>query len=107
MGKFMFRFYKFEVPELLVIFFNSNAETHDYFSRQHNHLHVPMIKSYLSKLAILYRGVIIWNGIMKLGIDPDTSEAVFVKLSKKCIITQKLRLWYESWSSLFDLFAMN
>ena len=92
MGKFMFRFYKSEVPELFVNFFNSNAETHDYFTRQHNHLHVPMIKSNLSKFAIRYRGVIIWNGIMKLGIDPDTSEAVFVKLFKKCILTQKLRL---------------
>ena len=89
----MFWFYKTEVPELFVNFFNSNVETHDYFTRQHNHLHVPMIKSNLNKFAICYRGVIIWNGIMKLGIDPDTSEAVFVKLFEKCIITQKLRLW--------------
>ena len=92
MGQFMFRFYKSEVPELFVKFFNNNAETHDYFTRQHNHLHVPMIKSNLSKFTIRYRGVIIWNGIMKLGNDPDTWEAIFVKLFKKCIITQKLRL---------------
>ena len=107
MGKFMFRFYKSEVPELFVNYFNSNAETHDYFTRQHNHLHVPMIKSNLSKFAIRYRRVIIWNGIMKLGIDPDTSEAVFVKLFKKCILTQKIRLWYKSCSCLFDLFTLN
>ena len=44
-----------------------------------------MIKSNLSKFAIRYRGVIIWNGIMKLGIDPDTSEAVFVKLFKNVL----------------------
>ena len=79
----MFRFYKSEVPEFFVNFLNSNVETHDYFTWQHNHLHVPMIKSNLSKFAICYHGVIIWNSIMKLGNDPDTSEAVFVKLLKK------------------------
>ena len=39
MGKFMFRFYKSEVPELFVNFFNSNAETYDYFTWHHSHLH--------------------------------------------------------------------
>ena len=39
----------------------------------------------MSKFAIRYRGVIIWNGIMKLGIDPDTSDTVFVKLFKNVL----------------------
>ena len=64
MGKFMFRFYKSQVPELFFNFFNSNAETLDYFTRQHNHLHVPKIKSNLSKFAIRYHGVIIWNTVL-------------------------------------------
>ena len=55
-----------------------------------------MIQSDLSKFAIRYHGVVIWNGIRKLGIDNDTSEAVFVKLlkmyynSKATIVTQSM-----------------
>ena len=88
----MFRFYKSEDPELFISFFTRTSEVHDHFTRQHNYLHVPITKSNLGKFAIRYRGVVTWNVILKLGIDPDILEAVFSKIIKRCIMNQQLKI---------------
>ena len=43
------------------------------------------MKSDLGKTGIRYRGVIVWNEILKDGVDPDVSEAVFKKVLKSVI----------------------
>ena len=63
-------------------FFVLNSDIHGYYTRQSDHLHVPQVKSNLSKFCIRYRGVIVWDAPLKLGKNPDTSEAVFTKTIK-------------------------
>ena len=71
-------------------FFIRNAEIHDYSTRQDQHSHVPSERSNLGKFSICYRGAIVWNLILKLDINPDTSEAVFIKTIKKSITNGSL-----------------
>ena len=47
-------------------------------------------ESYLSKFSIWYRGAVIWNEILKLGIDTCTSEIVFMKSVKSRIHDLKI-----------------
>ena len=79
--------------DFFALFFNSDI--HGYYTRQSDYLHVPQVKSHLSKFGIRYRGVIVWNALLKLGINPDTSEAVFSKTIKTCIKNNLLCIW--SW----------
>ena len=51
------------------------------------------VKNNLGKWSIRYRGVIVWNTILSLTINPGTSKAVFAKTVKKCIMNQALSLW--------------
>ena len=78
-GCFMYRFCIGKVPFLFDSFFIKNSELYNYNTRTADHLHVPIVKSDLGKTGIRYRGVIVWNEILKDGVDPDVSEAVFKK----------------------------
>ena len=93
-GRFMFRLRRGEVPDMFSDFFIRNAEIHDYSTRQRQHFHVPSERSNLGKFSIRYRGTIVWNLILKLDINPDTSEAVFIKTIKKGITNGSLCFWY-------------
>ena len=78
------------VPDMFSDFSIRNAEILDYSTRQRQHFHVPSERSNLRKSNIRYRGAIVWNLIMRLDINPDTSEAVFVKTIKKSITNGSL-----------------
>ena len=80
--RFMFRWFNSNVPIMFHDFFALNSDIHGYYTRQSDYLHVPQVKSNLGKFGIRYRGVIVWNALLKLGINPDTSEAVFSKTIK-------------------------
>ena len=82
-SKFMHRVHDGQIPELFEGYFTRNCDVHDHYTRQRFFLHVPKVKTNLGKFGIRYRGIVcIWNEILKLGINPDTSEAVFSKLLK-------------------------
>ena len=49
---------------------------------QCHYLHIPIVESDLAKANIRDRGAVIRNHILSCGIDPDISEAVFVKFVK-------------------------
>ena len=89
-SKFMYRVHNGQIPELFEGYFTRNCDVHDHYTRQRFFLHVPKVKTNLGKFGIRYRGVCIWNEILKLGINPDTSEAVFVKTVKKSISNRSL-----------------
>ena len=91
-SKFMFRVCKGDVPEIFRAYFRFNSEIHNYFTRQCDYLHVPIVKSNLGKSNIHYRGVIIWNYIISKGVDLDISEAVFVKMVKRIVVNGILKL---------------
>ena len=91
-SKSMFRVCKGEVPSIFGIYFQANSEVHRHFTRQCNYFHLPVVKSKQAKTNIRYRGAVIWNRILSCGIDPDISEAVFVKLVKQIIVNGVLNM---------------
>ena len=72
------------------IWFTPNTDVHKYYTRQSTYFHIPVVKSDLSKFSIRYRGAVIWNEILKLGIDTCTHEMVFMKSVKSRIHDQRL-----------------
>ena len=104
--KFMFRYYIYiyngKVPDIFQNIFMMNSDIHDHYTRQSGSYHVPKVKNNLGKWSIRYRDVIVWNTILSLKINPETSEAVFAKTVKKCIMNQSLSLWlfYICWYKL-------
>ena len=55
---------------------------HKYHTRHSTYFHIPVVKGDLSKFSIRYRGAVIWNEILKLGIDTCTSDMAFMKSVK-------------------------
>ena len=90
--RFMFRWFNKNVPIMFHDFCTLNSDIHGYYTRQSDYIHVPQVKSNLIKFGIRYKGVIVWNAPLKLGINPDTSEAVFSKTMKTCIKNNLLRI---------------
>ena len=45
-----------------------------------------------SKFSISYRGPVLWNKIISIGINPETAEAIFTKFLKKFIINSGI-IW--------------
>ena len=91
-SKFMFRYYHGDVPDVFQNFFVLNSDVHEHYTRQSGYYHVPCVKNNLGKWCIRYRGVVVWNSILNLKINPETSEAVFVKIIKRSINNQSLSL---------------
>ena len=91
-GRFMYKCYTDKVPDIFTDFFQCNSSVHGYATRQSEHLHVPLERSNLSQFCIRYRGVVVWNAILKSKINPDTSEFVFAKSLKAYILDGKLTL---------------
>ena len=91
-GRFMYKCYTKNVPGIFSDFFQCNSAVHGYSTRQSEHLHVPLERSNLSQFCIRYRGVVVWNAILKSKINPDTSEFVFAKALKACIIDGNLTI---------------
>ena len=84
-GRFMFRFCNANVPVLVHSYFQRNNEFHNYQTRTASHLHIPSMKTDLGQTSIRYRGALIWNGLVTINIDDNSSEAFFVKLLKRVI----------------------
>ena len=81
----MFRFCNTNVPVLFHSYFQCNNEFHNYLTRTGSHLHIPSMETDLGQTSIRYRGALIWNGLVRMNIDHNSSEAVFVKLLKRVI----------------------
>ena len=47
-GKFIYKFYKENVPEIFTSFFQCNSSVHGYSSRQSEYIHLPLVRSILS-----------------------------------------------------------
>ena len=90
-GRFMYKVYHKTLPAIFDDFFRYNYHIHDHYTRTASHLHVPSASSNLSKAGIRYKGVIIWNKILTVNINPDRSEQSFKVMLKKCIIQQLIK----------------
>ena len=50
-------------------------------------IYAPRVKTDLAKTVLKYRGAIIWNAVLNLGIYSDTSESIFIKFLKLVVDT--------------------
>ena len=75
-GRLMHRIYNGDIT-LLRSYFKKNKEVHQYGTRQINHYHVPPVKTELGKSALRFHGVVIWNKILNLGMDPVMTDYEF------------------------------
>ena len=95
-GKFMFKVFHEDVPNVFDDFFTYNYTIHEHNTRSAQHLHIPLCVSNLTKTGIRYQGPIIWNNILKAEINPMCSEASFKIMLKKCLLNQIIKVWIMS-----------
>ena len=81
-SRFMFQSNRGQVPNILSNFFTRKTDVYGYSTGQHHHAHVPCERSKLRQFSIPYHGAILCHSLLKLDINPDTPEDVFVKLIK-------------------------
>ena len=84
-GDFMYHYNCGKVPSIFSHFFNKNSDIHECNTRIADHFLIPAVKTDVGKTGIKYRGAVIWNTIVKDGINTDVSETVFKKFLKKLV----------------------
>ena len=72
-------------PKSFSSLFIRNNDIHSHNTRTADHFHIPIVTTDLSKTGIKYRGAVIWNTLIKDGINVDVSEAVFKKFLRKLV----------------------
>ena len=82
---FMYRYICGQVQDTFSSFFIINNDIHSHNTRTADHFHIPVVKTDLSKAGVKYRGAVIWNILIKGGINVDVSEAVFKKFLRKLL----------------------
>ena len=101
-GKFMFRWYHNELPNIFYDKFEYVRNVHGYGTRQKDHLYISKVKTERGKNKITYRGPVIWNQILRAAINPLTSEAVFSKTLKQCIKMTLVGFSFSPFRNLYD-----
>ena len=91
-SRFLYRYNACLLPDTFSGYFIPNTEIHNYNTRRRHHFHPPLVRSEMSKFGIQYRGAIIWNHILDLGIDTSVSEPIFMKSIKRMLINNKLAI---------------
>ena len=64
------------------------------------HYHIPSCKTNLGKRSLKYTGAVIWNNILKLGINPNISDFMFAKKLKHAIIESLLWITHNLHSAI-------
>ena len=82
---FMYRYICCLVPDTFSSFFMRNNDIHYHNTRTADHFHIPIVKTDRGKTGIKYRGAVIWNILIKDGINVDVSEAVSKKFLRKLV----------------------
>lgn len=62
------------------------SDVHQYNTRQHFFLDIPVAKTNLWKMVICFKEAITWNPLTKLGLSCTLSEPVFSWRPKKIIM---------------------
>ena len=92
MGRFMYRYHICQVPESFGSYFPLINDIHSHDTRQNEGLYVHQVKTNLGKMSLKYRGPFIWNCLLHLKINPDSSEASFIKSLKISIHNGSLEI---------------
>ena len=78
---FMYHYNCGKVSNIFSHFLNRNNDIQEHNTRIAYHFHIPAVKTDLGKTGI-NRGAVIWNIIVKDGINANVSETVFKKKLK-------------------------
>ena len=71
--------------------FTQNKSKHNHDTRQSAHYHLPLVhKDVTKRSSIHYRGVVIWNEIMKCSIKTHESENTFLNDFKNMLLCNVL-----------------
>ena len=76
---FMYNVDKGNYPGCITDMYSTNSLYHEYYTRQHDSLHVPICRNDYMKRNIRYVGVVIWNRLKKLGFHSQCSYHGFKK----------------------------
>ena len=82
----MYRWFHGKLPSSFYSIFTLVGNVHDHDTRQYSHLYCPRIRTNLGKCKLSYRAAYIWNDIIEAKINPETSEAIFCRSVKQCIM---------------------
>ena len=85
LGNFMYRYICGQVTDTFSSFFIKNNDIHSHNTRTDDQFHIPIVKTDISIAGVKYRGAVIWNILIKYGINVDVSEAVFKKFLRKLL----------------------
>ena len=90
-GRFMFHIYNGNALKAFKIMFTQNKSIHNHDTRQSAHYHLPLVhKDVTKRSSIRYRGVVIWNEIMKCSIKTHESENTFLNDLKNMLLCNVL-----------------
>ena len=81
----MYRYICAQVSDTFSSFFIRNNDIHTHNARTADHFHISIVKTDLGKTGIKYRSAVIWNILIKYGINVDVSEVVFKKFLRKVV----------------------
>ena len=84
---FMHRNHIARTLDVFIDYFKRIQDVHHYATRSCSGLYAMQVKIDLGKTSISYIRPIIWNKILSVGINPDTSECVLSKSLKTCVKT--------------------
>ena len=103
-GRFMYRYCTGRVPDIYSDFFKKNSEFYEYETRSADLFHIPPVSLDLGKTGIRYLGVIIWNSILKNGVNSEISEGIFAKRLKKMVHNNSLSVavWFWLICTMFN-----
>jgi hypothetical protein len=64
-GIFMYKYTKKELPSIFDTMCVKNENVYNYYTRQHNCFKLPIVKTDLRKMSMIYQGPCIWNDLQK------------------------------------------
>ena len=79
MGCFMYKYQHELLPDIFHDYFQCVRNVHYHNTRQNYGLYGSHMEKDLGQTCIGYRGPVIWNNILGMQINPDTSEVSFKK----------------------------
>ena len=91
-GRFMYICHMCQVPELFYSYFRPICGIRHYNTRQKDCIYKSPVKTSLGKMSLKYRGPYVWNMLLQLNINPDSSDASIVKSLKVCILNVSLAM---------------
>ena len=73
----MYHVYTSEVVTVFQRLFSTNRNIHTHETRQSDHFNIPLYHKNIGKSSIRYRGAVIWNNVLKIGIELNCSKMIF------------------------------